>query len=51
MMKGYQMGETLAVIIAEQMKRARQGDRFWHEREFCKDELQLIKKVTLSVVI
>ena len=39
-------------IIAEQFKRVRDGDRFWHEadKHFTPEQLRQIKKVTMATV-
>ncbi len=48
---GFELGELLSAMFAEQFGRVRAGDRFWYEREFCVSEVRLIKEVSLAVLL
>ena len=60
--EGGVLGKTFQCLLAEQFKRLREGDRFWHENApnsakntnetaFTLCQLQEIRKVTLAKVI
>ena len=61
-LEGGVLGKTFQCLIAEQFKRLREGDRFWHENApnpklnttktaFTRCQLQEIRRVTLAKII
>ena len=60
--EGGALGKTFQCLLADQFKRLREGDRFWHENApnrrkntdktaFTRCQLQEIRKVTLAKII
>lgn len=51
--KSSSMGETSTLVTLDQLKKIRDGDRFWYEAEgiFSPDELLEIKELTLSDIL
>lgn len=45
------LGELFHYIIVDQFQRLRDGDRFWYQRDFTGDELELIESTTLADII
>ena len=48
---GYNLGQTLLAVLADQFKRSRAGDRFWYERILSEDELDTVRHTHLSDII
>lgn len=48
---GSSVGETIRAIVADQFERLRDGDRFWYERNFSREQVQLIRDTSLSDII
>ncbi|MCA9247053.1 MAG: peroxidase [Planctomycetales bacterium] len=48
---GASVGETVAIVLADQFERLRDGDRFWYENIFAGDELAEIRNTRLSDII
>ncbi len=45
------LGELFHHIVKDQFERLRDGDRFWYERTFSGDELEIIRNTTLADII
>jgi peroxidase len=48
---GSSVGETIRAIVADQFERLRDGDRFWYERNFTREQVQVIRETSLSDII
>jgi peroxidase len=48
---GAMVGETLRVILADQFRRLRDGDRFWYESSLSPEMVEMIEEQTLAVII
>jgi peroxidase len=49
--EGGVIGELAALIISEQFKRTRDGDRFWYESAYPQSIVNEIQKTTLTDII
>jgi peroxidase len=48
---GGMVGETLRVILSDQFRRLRDGDRFWYESSLSPEMVEMIEEQTLAVII
>ncbi len=48
---GASVGETLKSILKQQFEALRDADRFWYERDFRGDDLEVIRNTTLTHII
>ena len=49
--RGASVGPTLRRILSQQFEALRDGDRFWYEINFSRDEVERLERTRLSDVI